>query len=160
MIQIQDPAVAQGSATVWWIAAALLVGAALLLLFFWRKGKRLPGEHVFRASRLSRGNWMYPTQVVVTPSSVLHYKPEMVGGREQTIHIAHISSVLIDRNLFFSDVLIETSGGHNPVRCHGHRKRDAVAIKQTIERYQTDYYARPGAHSAEGGGRPEKRGGA
>jgi hypothetical protein len=160
MIQIQDPAVAQGSATVWWIAAALLAVAALLLFFFWRKGRRLPGEHVFRASRLSRGNWMYPTQVVVTPSSVLHYKPEMVGGREQTIHIAHISSVLIDRNLFFSDVLIETSGGHNPVRCHGHRKRDAVAIKQIIERYQTDYYARPGAHPGEAGGRPEKRGGA
>ena len=97
----------------------------------------MPGDHVYRASRLSRGNWLYPTQVVVTPSSVLHYKPEIVGGREQTIHIAHISSVLIDRNLFFSDVLIETSGGHNPVRCHGHRKRDAVAIKEIIERNRT-----------------------
>ena len=157
MILIQDPAPVQGSATVWWIVAVLLAVAALLLFFFWRKGRRLPGDHVFRASRFSRGNWLYPTQVVVSPSSVLHYKPEIVGGREQTIHIAHISSVLIDRNLFFSDVLIETSGGHNPVRCHGHRKRDAVAIKETIERYQTDYYARPGARSREDSG-PEKRG--
>jgi|SRR5687768_990028 hypothetical protein len=160
MTQIQDPAMLQESATLWWIAAALLIVGALLVLFFWQKGRRLPGDHVFRASRLSRGNWLYPTQVVVGPSSVLHYQPEIVGGREQTIHIAHISSVLIDRNLFFSDVLIETSGGHNPVRCHGHRKRDAVAIKEIIERYQTSYYARPGARPVEGGGAPEKRGGA
>ena len=159
MTLLQD-AVPQDSATVWWIVAVLLAVAGLLLLFFWHKGRRLPGEHVFRASRLSRGNWLYPTQVAVSPSSVLHYQPQVVGGREQTIHIAHISSVLIDRNLFFSDVLIETSGGHNPVRCHGHRKRDAVAIKQVIERFQSDYFARPGARPGEGGGVPEKRGGA
>jgi hypothetical protein len=98
--------------------------------------------------------------VVVTPSSVLHYTPELVGGREQTIHIAHISSVLIDRNLFFSDVLIETSGGHNPVRCHGHRKRDALRIKDVIERFQSDYYARPGARPIDTPGTPDRRGGA
>jgi hypothetical protein len=159
MTLLQDAA-PQGSATVWWIVAGVLVVAGLTLLFFWHKGRRLPGPHVFRASRLSRGNWLYPTQVVVSPSSVLHYQPQIVGGREQTIHIAHISSVLIDRNLFFSDVLIETSGGHNPVRCHGHRKRDAVAIKEVIDRYQTDYFARPGARPGEGGFGPEKRGGA
>lgn len=160
MTQIQDPAVQQGGATWWWIVAVLVTMVALLVLFFWRKGRRLPGEHVYRASRLSRGNWLFPTQVAVTPASVLHFTPEMVGGREQTIHIAHISSVLIDRNLFFSDVLIETSGGHNPVRCHGHRKRDAIAIKQIIERYQSDYYARPGARPIDAGGTAEKRGGA
>jgi hypothetical protein len=106
----------------------------------WHKGRRLPGEHVFRASRLSRGNFLFPTQVMVTRGSLLHYTPELVGGREQSIHIHHISSVLIDRNLFFSDVLVETSGGHNPVRCHGHRKRDAIAMKGLIERYQSEYY--------------------
>ena len=42
--------------------------------------------------------------------------------------------------MLFSDVLIETSGGSHPIRCHGHRKRDAAAMKQLIERYQTEYY--------------------
>ena len=112
------------------------------------KGRRQPGEHVFRASRFSRGNFLFPTQVIVTPGSVLHYTPEIVGGREQSIHVHHIASVLIDRNLFFSDVLIETSGGASPVRCHGHRKRDAVAMKQLIERFQSDYYRRPSAEAA------------
>lgn len=140
MMQMQDPALQQGDATLWSIALAAFVILALLALFFWQKGRRLPGEHVFRASRFSRGNLLFPTQVAVTPGTVLHYTPEVVGGREQSIHVAHISSVLIDRNLFFSDVLIETTGGHNPIRCHGHRKRDAVAIKEVIEKYQSQYY--------------------
>ena len=44
----------------------------------------------------------------------MHFTPQLVGGREQSIHMAHVSSVLIDRNLFFSDILIETSGGREP----------------------------------------------
>jgi hypothetical protein len=139
---MQDQVLAQGDTTLWWIAAGVVVVLGLVLLFFWTKGRRLPGEHVFRASRLSRGNFLFPTQVSVTPASVLHYTPEFVGGREQSIHINHISSVLIDRNLFFSNVLIETSGGTSAVRCHGHRKRDAVAMKGLIERFQSEYYRR------------------
>lgn len=154
MTQIQDPALYQSDSTLWWIVLALAVLVAIVVLFFWSKGRRLPGEHVFRASRLSRGNLLFPTQVSVTPGTVLHYTPEIVGGREQSIHIAHISSVLIDRNLFFSDVLIETSGGHSPIRCHGHRKRDAIEMKQLIERFQSDYYARPGR--GEGQTRPSQ----
>lgn len=150
MILIQEPPLQSDGGTIWWAVAALVAVLALIAFFFWHKGRRLPGEHVFRASRFSRGNLLFPTQVAVTSGSVLHYTPEAFGGREQTIHIAHISSVLIDRNLFFSDVLIETSGGHNPVRCHGHRKRDAVAMKQIIERYQSEYYARPGGRAAAG----------
>jgi hypothetical protein len=149
---MQDPAVAQGDPTLWWIAMAVVVIVVLIAAFFWFKGRRLPGEHVFRASRFSRGNFLFPTQVAVTPGSVLHYTPEIVGGREQSIHMHHISSVLIDRNLFFSDVMIETSGGASPVRCHGHRKRDAVAMKQLIERFQSEYYRRhpePPARSAQ-----------
>jgi hypothetical protein len=126
-----------------WLAAAILaVLAGLLVLFFWFKGRRMAGEHVFRASRLSRGNLLFPTQVAVTPTAVVHYTPELFGGREHSMHIAHVASVLIDRNLFFSDVLIESSGGSSPVRCHGHRKADAVEMKRLIERYQSDYLSR------------------
>ena len=39
-----------------------------------------------------------------------------------------------------SVVMIETSGGTDPIRCHGHRKGDAARLKDLIERYQTDYY--------------------
>ena len=139
---MQDPVLTQGDTTLWWIAFIAVVALVLIAGFFWLKGRRHPGEHVFRASRLSRGNFLFPTQVVVNPSSVLHYTPELFGGREHSIHIHHISSVLIDRNLFFSDVLIESSGGTSAVRCHGHRKRDAITMKKLIEEYQSAYYRR------------------
>jgi hypothetical protein len=147
---MQETGLEQGDTTLWWIAFIAFVLLAAAALFFWLKGKRLPGDNVFRASRFSRGNFLFPTQVAVSPASVLHYTPELFGGREQSIHIHHISSVLVDRNLFFADVVIETSGGERPVRCHGHRKRDASSMKQLIEQYQSDYHRRPDP------GRPER----
>jgi hypothetical protein len=54
--------------------------------------------------------------------------------------MAHISSVKIDTGALLSDVLVETSGGASPIRCHGHRKPDAVAMKALIERHQNAYY--------------------
>jgi hypothetical protein len=130
-----------GSGDLWlWIAVALAAAVAVLVAFFWYKGRKMSGAHVFRASRLSRGNFLFPTQVAVNASSVVHYTPELFGGREQSMHLAHIASVLIDRNLFFADVMIESSGGASPVRCHGHRKADAVELKRVIEQYQSEYF--------------------
>ena len=131
---------AASSDALWITALAVAAIVGLLLLFFWFKGRRIAGAHVFRASRLSRGNLLFPTQVSVTPTSVVHFTPELFGGREHSMHIAHVASVLIDRNLFFSDVLIESTGGTSPVRCHGHRKADAVEMKRLIEQYQSEYY--------------------
>jgi hypothetical protein len=142
-----------GSAALWIAVAAGLI--IVVLGFFWYKGRRLPGAHVFRASRLSRGNLMFPTQVAVTPTSIVHYTPELVGGREQSMHLAHVASVMIDRNLFFADVMIESSGGASPVRCHGHRKSDALEMKRLIEQFQSDHYrTRGGAPPAGGEDRP------
>ena len=137
-----DPGAAASGDVLWVAAAVCLAAAGLVLAFFWYKGRRIAGQHVFRASRLSRGNLWLPTQVSVTPNAVVHYTPELFGGREHSMHIAHVASVLIDRNLFFSDVLIESSGGTSPVRCHGHRKRDAIEMKRIIEHFQSEYMSR------------------
>lgn len=129
-----------------WIPAAGVLAAigVALVLFFWWKGQPFASGEVFRASRLSRGNRLFPTQVMITPTSVIHYTPELVGRKEHSIHIAHVASVSIDTNLLFSNVVIETSGGATPVVCHGHRKADAVRMKQLIETHQTLYYRSPG----------------
>ena len=128
----------------WIPAAGVLAAVAIaLVLFFWWKGRQFAGGDVFRASRWSRGNRLFPTQVLITPTSVVHYTPEVVGRQEHSIHIAHVASVSIDTNLLFSNVLIETSGGTTAVTCHGHRKGDAVRMKQLIEHYQTQYYRSP-----------------
>ena len=124
---------------VWTVAA--LAGAALLLVFVvWYKGQPFTKGDVFRASRLSSGNRLFPTQVAISPTAVVHYTPEWTGRLEHSMHMAHVASVRIDTNLMFSDVYIETTGGASPIRCHGHRKTDAVRMKQLIERYQTEYY--------------------
>jgi hypothetical protein len=126
-----------------WVVVAIIAGAAAL--FAWwilSRGRLMPGDHVFRTSRWSRGNHLFPTQVAVTPSSVVQYTPQWLGRREHSIHMAHISSVEVDTNLFFSNVIIETSGGSDPVLCHGHRQRDAIEMKRLINEYQTNYYGK------------------
>ena len=95
---------------------------------------------MFRASRLSRGNRLFPTQVAVTPTSVVHYTPHWIGAHEHSIHMAHIASVRVDSRLLFSDVFVETTGGTGGIRCSGHQKSDAERMKQLIERYQSEYY--------------------
>ncbi len=126
------------------LAAGVVVAGALAYVAY-RKGRPFTAGDVFRASRLSAGNHLFPTQVAITPTSVVHYTPQWIGKLEQSIHIAHVASVSIDTHLLFSDVFIETSGGTDPITCHGHHKRDAVRIKGLIEKYQSDYFQTPGA---------------
>jgi hypothetical protein len=131
---------------------ALGILTLALLLVVWRKGRPFARGDVFRASRLSAGNRLFPTQVLISPTSVVHYTPEWFGRLEHSMHMAHVASVRIDTNLMFSDVYIETTGGASPIRCHGHRKGDAIRMKQLIERYQTEYYRGRGAAAS---GSPE-----
>jgi hypothetical protein len=49
-----------------------------------------------------------------------------------------VASVTTDTGPLFSDVTIETSGGSEPIVCHGHRRSDAVRMKELIERYQAE----------------------
>ena len=124
----------------WWLAAA---GGAILVLFGWwiaRKGRRFAAGDVFRASRLSSGNRLFPTQVLVTPESVVQFKPKWIGHQEEVIHMAHVASVKIATGLLLSDIEIETSGGSDPIRCHGHHKADATRMKALIEQAQSVYY--------------------
>jgi|SRR5581483_318191 len=137
---------------VWLVLGLVVLAAAALAAVVVRKGRPFASGDVFRASRLSRGNHLLPTQVLITPTSVVQYTPRWIGKEEESIHMAHVASVKIDTGLLLSDVFIETSGGASPVRCHGHRKRDAVRMKALIEQYQTDYY-RTGPPPAPGGAR-------
>jgi hypothetical protein len=132
------------SLLLWVIGGGAILVLAALLAVIAARGRRIPGDHVFRASRWSRGNHLFPAQVAVSPTEVVQYVPGWVGRREHTIHMAHIASVDISTNLFFSNVVIETSGGSDPVRCYGHRKRDAVEIKRLINQHQTAYYGDKG----------------
>ena len=141
-----DPRLVAVDPRVTWTLAALAIIVIALLFAVWRKGRPFTSSGtVFRASRLSSGNHLFPTQVMISPNSVVHYTPQWFGKLEHSIHMAHVASVRIDTKIMFSDVYVETTGGASPIRCHGHRKRDAVTMQQLIERYQTEYYGRPAA---------------
>jgi len=126
-------------------AALIVVGVALLFVWYivW-KGRPLPGKHVFRASRISRGNRIFPAQVVVNEASITHFHPQWIGKEEESIHISHVASIRIDTNILYSDVFIESTGGQNPIECYGHTKGDAVKIKRLVEQYQSAFYRKPG----------------
>ena len=147
------------------VGGAIVTLAALFLLIISRKGRSFAAGDVFRASRWSRGNHLFPTQVLITPTSVVHHTPQWIGKLEHSIHIAHVASVRIDTKLLFSDVFIETSGGVSPISCYGHHKGDAVRMKHLIEEYQSAYFrvpAPPGERRADllaGGDGPINKGG-
>ena len=124
-----------------WIVVIILLAILIVIgLWAWLKGRRIAGEQVFLASRWTRGNRLFPSQVVISPSSVTLVQPRWIGKQEESIHLAHVASIKINTHVMFSDVLIETSGGQDPVVCHGHTKADAVAMKQLIEKFQSQYY--------------------
>ena len=126
---------------VWlWPAGGVAVVVIVFLLIVWRKGRPFAPGDVFRASRLSSGNHLFPAQVLISPTSVVQYQPQWVGRLEEVIHMAHVSSVKINTGLLLSNIQIETSGGSDPIKCHGHHKADAIRMKALIEQYQTDYY--------------------
>jgi hypothetical protein len=139
------------------VAAGLIVVGvvALLVGVVIAKGRPFSQGDVFRASRWSKGNRLFPTQVKVSPTSVVHFTPQWIGLLEHTIHIAHVASVRIDTKLLFSDVFIETSGGVSPISCYGHHKKDALRIKELIDQYQTDYFKSPAQPGAVLSRRPE-----
>ena len=124
-----------------WIAGAAVLGVvALLAWVVVIKGRPFTTGDVFRASRWSKGNRLFPTQVAISKDSVVQYKPKWIGHSEEVIHIAHIASVKIATGAILSDIEIETSGGSDPISCHGHHKGDAVKMKSLIEQYQGTYY--------------------
>jgi hypothetical protein len=125
----------------WWTAGVAAAALAFVWWWVWSKGRPFAAGDVFRASRLSAGNHLFPTQVLITPSTVVQYTPRWIGREEESIHMTHVASVKVDTHILLSDVLIETTGGADPIRCHGHRKGDAVRMKALIERYQNEYYS-------------------
>jgi hypothetical protein len=131
----------------WALYAVIAAAAAVVLLIaiVWARSRPFRDGEVFVASRLTHGNRLFPTQVAIGPTSVVQCKPSWIGREEQSIHIGHVASILIQTGALFSNVVIETSGGSEPIVCHGHTKGDAVRMKELIESYQDRALRAPGA---------------
>jgi hypothetical protein len=95
----------------------------------------LAGE-TFIASRWTRGNHIFPTRIVVNPLHVSRVKPRLLGNTEESIAILQVASVEIRTGVLWSEIRIESTGGSAPITSHGHRKKDAVRIRELIETFQ------------------------
>ncbi|MFY9907425.1 MAG: hypothetical protein WBX02_00220 [Terriglobales bacterium] len=94
------------------------------------------GEEVFSASRWTRGNFWFPTRIVVNSLRVSRVKRRLFGSSEESISISQVASVKISTGVFWSDIVIESTGGTEPITSHGHRKADALRIRDLVEGYQ------------------------
>lgn len=93
----------------------------------------------FTASRWTQGNFLFPTKILVSPQRVSRIKSRFFGSNEETIAIAKVASVHISTGVIWSEVVIESTGGTDPITSHGHRKADAQRIRDLIEQYQAQW---------------------
>jgi hypothetical protein len=91
----------------------------------------------FTASRWTRGNHIFPTRIVVSPLHVSRVKPRMFGTTDESIAISQVASVGITTGIVWSQIRIDSTGGTDPITSHGHRKRDAIRIRELIETFQS-----------------------
>ena len=95
----------------------------------------MPTE-TFKASRWTRGNRLFPTYIVVNDKSISRRKRSWFRIDEISISLSKVASVHIKTGIIWSDILIESSGGSDPLASHGHRKADAIRIKELVESAQ------------------------
>ncbi len=94
------------------------------------------GEESFSASRWTHGNLFFPTRIVVNSLRVSRVKRRMFSRSEESISIGQVASVKISTGMIWSDIVIESTGGTDPITSHGHRKGDAVRIRDLVESFQ------------------------
>jgi hypothetical protein len=94
------------------------------------------GEETFTASRWTKGNLLFPTRIIVGPLRVSRIKSRLFGSNEESISMSQVASVHISTGVFWSNIAIESTGGTDPITSHGHRKTDAIRIRDLIESYQ------------------------
>jgi hypothetical protein len=94
-------------------------------------------SELFKASRWTRGNHLFTTVIEVTEVAVMRQKRAWFSVNEISIHLSKVASVRIDTGLFWADILVESTGGSDPLTSHGHRKADARRIKELIEAAQS-----------------------
>ena len=95
-----------------------------------------PPSFTFKASRWTKGNHIFPTRIVVSSLHVSRVKPRLFGTTEESIAISQVASVKITTGMIWSQIAIDSTGGADPITSHGHRKSDAIRIRELIETYQ------------------------
>ncbi len=87
---------------------------------------------IFIASRLTAGNKVFPSQIIVDQDGITLKIPGLFSGNEKTIPFTRISSVnIINPLIGYSTINIETTG-EGSIKAHGFTKSEVIRIKELI----------------------------
>ncbi len=90
----------------------------------------------FKASRWTHGNHVFPTVIEVTDMAIIRRKRTLFSKDEISISMSKVASVHIKTGILWSDIVIESSGGTDPLTSHGHTKADARRIRDLVQQAQ------------------------
>lgn len=87
----------------------------------------------FIANRISANhNVLFPDRLDIDWDRVIYYKGAIIGYQSTSMPRDRISSVRVLSNIFFADVIIESSGGRR-IEVNGLSKKDAKAISELLQ---------------------------
>ncbi|MDB5225989.1 MAG: hypothetical protein JWN78_182 [Bacteroidota bacterium] len=88
----------------------------------------------YTASRLTEGNKIFPSKIILDDNGVTFRVPSFFSGKETTIPYSRISSVNVESPFIgFSTIIIETTGEGN-ISVHGFSKEEVKAMKEFLLR--------------------------
>jgi hypothetical protein len=93
-------------------------------------------SELFKVSRLTRGNFLFPTVIEITENALIRHKRSWFSKSQTSYSIAKIAAVHIKTGMFRADVVIESSVGGEPFKSRGHKKRDALRMRDLIQAKQ------------------------
>ena len=86
----------------------------------------------YTASRLTNGNRIFPSRIIIDDAYVTFKIPSLFSGNETTIPFTRISSVNIDSPFVgFSTIIIETTG-EGQILAKGFTKSEVEEMKELI----------------------------
>jgi hypothetical protein len=87
---------------------------------------------IYTASRLTDGNRIFPSEIIIDNLSITFKIPSLFSGKETTIPFSRISSVNIDCPFVgFSTIIIETTG-EGQILAKGFTKSEVIEMKELI----------------------------
>ena len=86
----------------------------------------------FVASRLTGGNRVFPSKIIIDNQGVTVKDPGLFSGKEKTIPYSRVASVDIDCPFVgYSTIIIETTGDGR-IRTNGFTKSEVKTMKELI----------------------------
>jgi hypothetical protein len=95
-------------------------------------GVPTPAEPVYRSSRWSSGKTFFPDAIILVADGILFRKRGLLGSNEEYINYQAVASCRVKNGIFLASIIIETTGGSQPVYLNGLWKTDARAIIRVL----------------------------